>query len=125
GGQRRLSVISREEAVVRAQEALDTAVEQVRTQVEDLLFQLEDARRQVEMARLEVVRAELELTAAERQLALPVPTATADAVANARRAVKRAEISWREAVWAYQSRWLELGILQGAVDWDALRAGSE
>ncbi|OUM92316.1 MAG: hypothetical protein BAA04_12630 [Firmicutes bacterium ZCTH02-B6] len=125
GGQRRLALVNREEAVLRAQESLDSAAEQLRAQVQDLLYQLEDARRQVEIARLERRRAEIELLAAERQLTLPVPSATEDAVASARRALERADISWREAVWTYQARWIELGILQGAVDWDALRAGSE
>lgn len=125
GGQRKLGVVNREEAVARAEEALAAAIEQVRTNVEELAFQLEDARRQVEMAQLDVMRAELELAALERQLALPVPAATEDAVASARRARERAEIAWREAVWTYQSRWVELQILQGAVDWDALKAGSD
>lgn len=121
GGQRRLSVAGREEAYVRAEEALAAAKEQVEAQVADLLFQLEDARRQVEIARLEVTRAELEWATARRQLELPVPAATADTVAAARRAVERADIAWREAVWAYQARWIDLQILLGRVDWDALR----
>lgn len=84
------------------------------------MFQLEDARRQVEIARLELARAELEWTAVQRQLALPVPAATPDQAAAAQRARARAELAWQEATWAYQNRWLELQILQGAVDWSAL-----
>ena len=121
GGQRSLSIAAREEAYARAEEALAAAVEQVQEQVADLFFQLEDARRQVEIARLELTRAELEQSAVQRRLELPVPAATEAELAAARRAVERAEIAWREAVWTYQARWLELQILQGDVDWDALR----
>lgn len=120
GGQRRLAVASREDAVARAQEALEEARRDVQQQVEELMFQLEDARRQVEIARLELARAELEWTAVQRQLALPVPAATPDQAAAAQRARARAELAWQEATWAYQNRWLELQILQGAVDWSAL-----
>ena len=125
GGQRRLNLEAREAAYAQAQEALASAVEQVQDQVADLLFQLEDARRQVEIARLELTRAQLEWTSAQRRLELPVPAATEADVAAARRAVERAEIAWREAVWTYQARWMELQILQGDVDWDALRGGEE
>lgn len=89
------------------------------------MFQLEDARRQVEMAALERQRAELEWTVAQRRMELPVPAATPEAVASAWRTLQRADIAWREAVWAYQSQWINLQIRLGGVDWDALKAGGE
>lgn len=125
GGQRRLALEGREAAFAAAQEALATAVAQVQEEMEELMFQLEDARRQVEMAALERQRAELEWTVAQRRMELPVPAATPEAVASAWRTLQRADIAWREAVWAYQSQWINLQIRLGGVDWDALKAGGE
>lgn len=122
GGQRRRNIEALEEAYARARADREAAVEEIREEVHELYFQLEDARRAAEMARLEVVRAELELAGVERRFELPVPAATAEELAAARRAVRRAELDWREAVQAYRELWIRLQILQGGVDWETLTA---
>lgn len=122
GGQRRMALEAREEAVIRAREALARAEEEVRQRVADLLVQLEDARRDVDIAALEMARAELELTAVLRQAQLPVAAAGEADVERARRARVRAELSWLEAVQRYQARWIELQRLQGPVAWELITA---
>lgn len=125
GGQRRMALQAREEAVERAREALVQAEQEVRARVADLFVQLEEAGRDVEIAALELRRAELELTAVLRQAELTVASAGPGDVERARRGFVRAELSYLEAVQRYQARWIELQRLQGPVPWEQLMGAEE
>lgn len=122
GGQRRMTLESREEAYVRARETREAEEQTVREEVRELFYELEDALRAVEIAELELSRARLELAAVRRQADLPVATASEEAVQQSVRTVTGAELNRSEAVQHYQARWLALQRLQGEVRWHELVA---